>query len=368
MKTTTHISALTNLKVSALAVSLALSSFVITGCGSEESTTVLPTAVKPALSEVVKAHADDELSFNGVVRSAQRADLAFRIGGRLTYIFVKEGDQVKQGQLLAKLDDRDAQTAFESAQLELKNARAEYQRGKAIFEKSQAIAKSDLDTLTTRFNLAQNRLEEAKRQLEYTQLKAPFDGIVGRKMVDNHVQIQANMPIIAIHDVQNLEVVINIPDTVMLYGLKETKAKAELSSIPGKDFALKLRTFATQADPVTQTYAVVLGFEDLKGFRVLPGMAVKVSPADPEIKLPIETTITVPLTAVVPDNQGKQFVWVVNDKNHVEKRYVKVGALSSSRIEITECLVPGERIIIAGVASLKDGMQVRPYTDDNSGA
>jgi len=267
----------------------------------------------------------------------QRADLAFRIGGRLTYIFVKEGDQVKQGQLLAKLDDRDAQTAFESAQLELKNARAEYQRGKAIFEKSQAIAKSDLDTLTTRFNLAQNRLEEAKRQLEYTQLKAPFDGIVGRKMVDNHVQVQANMPIIAIHDVQNLddnhvqvqanmpiiaihdvqnlEVVINIPDTVMLYGLKETKAKAELSSIPGKDFA-----------------------------------------------------ITVPLTAVVPDNQGKQFVWVVNDKNHVEKRYVKVGALSSSRIEITECLVPGERIIIAGVASLKDGMQVRPYTDDNSGA
>ncbi|MGF1727021.1 efflux RND transporter periplasmic adaptor subunit [Photobacterium nomapromontoriensis] len=345
-----------------------MSVLLLSGCGAEEPQLVIAPVVKPALTEVISTRANDDLNFNGVVRAAERAELAFRVGGRITDILVKEGDEVKQGKLLAKLDPRDAQTALESAALELENSQAEYTRGKAIYDKSQAIAKSDLDTLSTRYNLAKNRLADAKRQLEYTEIKAPFDGIIGRKLVDNHVQIQANTPVFTLHNLGDLEVVINIPDTVMLSGIHGTNAQAEISAIPGEVFPLALRTYATQADPITQTYAVVLGFNDLNGFRVLPGMAVKVVPIVPSANATaVLSSITVPLTAVVPDNQGKQFVWVINSANKVEKRYVQVGALSKNRIVVKDNLKPGERIAIAGVSSMKEGMEVRPYTDDNNG-
>lgn len=88
---------------------------------------------------------------------------------------------MKKGQLLASLDSRDAKTALEAAQLELKNTEQEYRRAKAIFEKTQAISKAELDKVTNRYDLAKNRVEEAKRKLEYTQITAPFDGVISEK-------------------------------------------------------------------------------------------------------------------------------------------------------------------------------------------
>ncbi len=356
---------LASIKVTRLAAGIALTSLLLGGCGKEEVTQTKTAVIQPALTEVVSSSISDELSFNGVVRSAERANLAFRIGGLLTEIRVKEGDHVKQGDLLARLDARDARTALESAELELQSAEDDYTRGKAIFEKSRAISRSDLDAIATRFNLAQNRVDEAKRQFEYTELRAPFDGIIGRKLADNHIQIQANNPVLVLHDLSDLEVVINLPHKVMLSGQNQATANAELSAIPGQLFPLVFRTWATEADPVSQTYPVVLGFDDLKGFRVLPGMAVKVTSSSAQTEGTL-STITIPLTAVLPDNQGNQFVWVVGSDNKVKKRFVKVGSLNKNRIVIKQHLTTGERVIIAGVSSLKEGMEVRPYTDGSS--
>ncbi|KXI23835.1 efflux RND transporter periplasmic adaptor subunit [Photobacterium sanguinicancri] len=353
------------IKKTAIAVSIAIGSILISGCDANEApqNIISTSTVRPALTEVLSHSTNAKLTFNGVVRSTQRADLAFRLSGRVIDVLVHEGQQVKKGQLLAQLDPRDAKTALDSAHFEFKNSEAEYTRGKAIYDKSQAIAKSDLDTLRTRYNVAKNRLTDAKRQLEYTQLLAPFDGIIGRKMVDNHVQIQANSPVLTVHNINDLEVLINIPDSVMLGDLKGSKALAQISALRNETFPLVLSTYGTQADPVTQTYPVVLTFEDLRGFNVLPGMAVKVVPVYPTDQAQAAALITVPLTAVVPDNQGGQFVWVVDQDNQVHQRPVTAGTLNANRIVIKAGLHAGERIVIAGVSSLKEGMKVKPYTD-----
>ncbi|ABZ76538.1 efflux transporter, RND family, MFP subunit [Shewanella halifaxensis HAW-EB4] len=368
-------SALHPFKANSLAVSIVLATVLMSGCDKEEVQVVAAPVIRPVLSEIVSSQVGDELSFNGVVRAAERAELAFQVGGRLINILVKEGDEVKQGQVLARLDARDATTALESAQLELKNTALDHNRALVVYEKSQAISKSELDTITTRLELARNHVEDATLQLEYTELKAPFAGIIGRKLVDNHIQIQANTPVFILHDLSDLEVVINIPHKVMLSSAIASKANAELSAIPGTLFPLALRTFGTQADAVSQTYPVVLGFDDLKGFRVLPGMAVKVVPSSASTIQNVSpnasqnaSNLTIPLTAVVPDNQGKQFVWVVGSDNKAQKRFIELGALSKNRIVVKSNLAVGERVIIAGVSSVREGMQVRPYTDTNSGA
>lgn len=347
----------------AVAVSLSLAVVLLSGCDSQKETPVAAPIINLALTEIVTPKTNTNLTFNGVIRSAERADLSFQVSGRVSHIFVNEGDKVHKGQLLAKLDPKDAQTAFSAAQLELNNTKKDYSRGKSIYESSQAIAKSDLDELLTRYDLAQNRLEEAKNQLAYTQLKAPFSGIIGRKLIDNHVQIQANTSVLTLHNLDDLEVVVNIPDIVMLTGMQCDKANAEINNIPGHLLPLSLRTYSTQADPITQTFSIVLGLDDLKGLNILPGMSVKVSPSLTECPEENNNPLTVPLTAVVPDNKNQQFVWVVSDKNIVEKRYIKVGTINKNCITVPSGLKAGERIVIAGVSKLKNGMEIRPYTD-----
>ncbi|WP_299727486.1 efflux RND transporter periplasmic adaptor subunit [uncultured Endozoicomonas sp.] len=349
----------------AIPLVLSLSALLITGCQQEASDVVAAPVVQPALTEVITPGANDDLTFSGVIRASERAEISFRINGLLTNILVEEGDHVKQGQTLAVLDSRDAQTNLKSAELELQNTQDDYRRAKAIFEKSRAISKSDLDAITTRYNLSSNHVDEAKRQLEYTTLKAPFTGVIGRKLVDNHTQIQANAPVLILHDLNDLEVVINIPDQVMLSGLNQRSALAEISGIPEQTFSLSVRTYATEADPISQTYPIVLGFDDLKGFRVLPGMAVKVTPTITDNTTVTGSAISVPLTAIVPDNQGKQFVWIVGSDNKVVKRYIELGNLSKNRVFVNKNLSSGERVVIAGVSSLRDGMEVRPYSEQS---
>ncbi|WP_098413753.1 efflux RND transporter periplasmic adaptor subunit [Vibrio sp. ES.051] len=358
-----HLEKLAHIKRIVLTGLLA-STFLLVGCGEQTNTQTDTPVIQPALIEVVSPQRASDLVFNGVVRASQRADLAFRIGGLLTEIKVDEGDSVKKGQLLATLDDRDAINTLASAQLELQNTEQEYQRSKAIFDKTQAISKSELDAMTTRYNLAKNRVEDAKRKVEYTQLFAPFDGVIGDKKIENYGQIQANQPLLTLQDVTDLEVVIDIPDKVMLSGVRNTKAIAELPAIQDQQFDLALRTYSTQANTDSQTYSVVLGFDDLKGYRVLPGMSVRVFPAKDDHNTS-QNLITLPLTAIVPDNQGKQFVWVVNSDNKVEKRYVEVGTVYKDRIVIKNNLEQGEKVIIAGVLSAKEGMEVRPYSEEN---
>ncbi|MGL6171233.1 MAG: efflux RND transporter periplasmic adaptor subunit [Vibrio sp.] len=340
------------------------STVLITACGEAPQVNTPAPVVKPALVEIVASQRASDLTFNGVVRAAKRADLAFRISGRLNSIEVKEGDQVKQGQLLATLDARDAKTTLATAQLELKNTEQEYRRAKAIYEKTQAISKAELDNVTNRYDLARNRVEEAKRKLEYTQITAPFAGIISEKLLENFAQVQANQLIMTLQDLSDLEVAIEIPHRVMLSGVRNTRAIAELSAIPGQQFPLQLRTYSTQANTDSQTYSVVLGFEDLHGLRVMPGMSAKVFPvatdAEDENRL-----ITLPITALVPDNQGQQFVWVVNAQNQAEQRYVDIGTIYKDRVVIKQHLQPGEQVIIAGVSSVRDRMPVRPYTDHN---
>ncbi|WP_256930278.1 efflux RND transporter periplasmic adaptor subunit, partial [Vibrio cholerae] len=195
------------------------SALLLAGCSEAPQVSTPAPIIKPALTEIVASQRASDLTFNGVVRAAQRADLAFRISGRLTDIAVKEGDQVKKGQLLASLDSRDAKTALEAAQLELKNTEQEYSRAKAIFEKTQAISKAELDKVTNRYDLAKNRVEEAKRKLEYTQITAPFDGIISEKLVENFAQVQANQVIMTLQDLNDLEVAIEIPHRVMISGV-----------------------------------------------------------------------------------------------------------------------------------------------------
>ncbi|MGR5145947.1 efflux RND transporter periplasmic adaptor subunit [Photobacterium alginatilyticum] len=345
-------------KIRRIAVAVAMSlSMLLTGCKSEVETVASDPVIRPVFVEVVSDVGVEDLSFNGTINSASRADLSFRASGRIVEMLVKEGDYVEKNQLIAKLDSADAEIALTSARNELNNARSEYQRAKTLFESRQSISKSQFEELTLRFHLAQNQYADASRRLDDTNLKAPFAGVVSRTLVDNHVLVQSNEVIVSMHDLNDLEVVIHVPESVMIRNseVNETFAKSPIA--PHEKLKLTLKKYETEPDPVTRTYAVTFGVETTEQSRLLPGMSVYVysSPTHNDSKV-----IQTPLSAINPDNMGNQYVWVVDDENTVHKRKVSTGSLNGGRVQIESNLQLGERVVVSGTQNLQEGLIVRP--------
>ncbi|CAH0533992.1 Multidrug resistance protein MdtE [Vibrio stylophorae] len=340
---------------------LLLSAFYLSACG-EPAVEVQPEVkqARPAVIETVQLSTVADLSYHGVVRSAERADLAFRLSGKLVEMTVEEGDSVQAGQVLAKLDQRQLQIALNSARTELKKAQADYSRGRKIFESSQAISKSDLEQLQTKRDLAKNRFQDAQRNIEDATLRAPFDGVIARKLANNFNQVQANQVIYSLQNLNQLEVVIDVPSQKFLANRDShsTLAYGYVEGLADVAFPLQFKYFASDADPLTQTYEVVLGFTDLKSRNVLPGMTVRVASAQEEKQG--EGVISVPLIAVQPNNMGEQYVWVVDDQGFVIQRTVTVGQLVGDRVVIDAGLKAGERVITVAANSVQPGMQVYP--------
>ena len=315
--------------------------------------------VRPAQIEVVSAATQAGLSFSGLVQSARRSELAFKASGRVAEMLVSEGDPVEQGQVLAVLDDSEFKLALQAAEARFDKANADFQRGEKIYSSTQAISRSDLDKLRTERDLARNQLQLARRDLSETQLKAPFPGIIARRMVSEFSRVQANQAIYTLHDLAELEVSIDVPGSVVIGGSRQNKGFAIIDDLPGVRFPLEVKNFSSEADPASQTYNVVLGFEDLMGHKIFPGMPVKVMPAA-MTGADAAPSIAVPLGAIVPSNTGVQNVWLVDSDGRVELRPVETAALEGDRVTVTSGLTLGDRIVTAGLKELRPGMRVRP--------
>lgn len=334
-----------------------LSLMLLHGCDKPAEQATAPVDVsRPALIYTVQQSGLSAASFTGVLRAAQRVELAFRQPGKLTQLHVQEGQQVVAGQLLAELDNQELATLLDSARVEYKQAQANYARGETIFRESQAISRSDLEQLLTKRDVAANKVSQAEQNLDNALLKAPFAGVVAQKLTSNFATVQANQPVYVLHNPTDLEVVIEVPAKYFVNPKASVHGLAEIENLPNQRFAVTYRYHASAADPMAQTYQVVLGFDDLAGARLMPGMNAKVFAKSASGAQ--QQNILIPVTAVVPANTGEQFLWIVGSDNKVQKRTIMLGRLFGDQIEVTDGLLAGDRIVVAGVQALTAGMTV----------
>lgn len=352
-------------KTSIAILTAAALSIVLTGCEKEGvASSSQHVQSRPALILTLQGQALTQTSFTGLVRSSQRAELAFKQSGKLASMTVQEGDKVSRGQILATLDDAELKTALNSANVEFKQAQTDFDRGNKIFSTSQAISRSDLDQLKVKRDLAANKVAKAQQDLANASLNAPFDGTVAQKLVNNFATVQPNQPVYVVHNPANLEVVINVPGKLFLEPNAGQRAVAEIEGLAGQSFGLTYRYYAADADLLSQTYQVVLGFDDTSAANLLPGMNAKVYPVVDSAAQ--NQNLLVPVDAVVPSNTGSQFVWLVNADSSVAKRSISVGNILGDKIQVTDGLSPGDRIVVAGVHALTEGMKVHPMQSGES--
>jgi len=345
-------------------IGLIATSILIQACGDKNQAPPPRETVRP-VKTITLGSSDirDSRQFPGTVRASDRVDLSFNVDGPLIKLPVKQGQAVKKGDLIARLDPRDYASSLKSAEARHTETKSNYERGKDLV-KDGFISKVQFDQLRSNFEQAEAELAIKKKALNDTYLKAPFPGKVAKRYVQNFQDVRRKEPIISLQDTDIIEVVVNAPERIVAQardGARNAKIVAKFESVPDKMFDLEVKEFATEADPKTQTFEYVLIMPQPEDTNILPGMTATVLVTAPESTA--ETTRhIIPALSVFSDEAGKAHVWVINQEdNTAHSRAVTTGELvGSDQMSITDGIANGDMIAVAGVSALREGMKVRP--------
>ena len=338
-------------------------------CSKKEETKT--EIVRPAkIFTVGDATGELVRTFPGEVKASDKAIQSFRVSGELKEFPAKPGQQVKQGDVLAKLDPKDFQLKFDDSKAKYDLALVQFKRAEEIWEK-RLIARADFDKAKTRYLAAKADLEQAQANLDYTVLRAPFDGVISKVHVDNFANVRANDPVVNIQSVDTVDIVFQVPENIISRIRRGERNRADLNvkfdAHPDKKFPATGKEFDTEADPQTQTYRVVVIIDRPKEFNVLEGMSTTVEVDLSQVMIDAANKIIIPVTAVFaaedqPVESTQRYVWRV-DKNtmQVSKQAVTVGQLTAAGIEVTSGLETGQQVIAAGVNFVHEGQKVKPW-------
>lgn len=344
------------------------------------STPAAQTADEPAVKRVKIATVEAAqeartLRFSGLVRAAQRAGLAFTIGGRMEARPVEVGERVRAGQLLAQLDERELINAEDSARAardELSARRAQTVRdhervarlhdAKAATDEELEQVAAALDTSDAAESAATARLREAKRRLGEARLVAPFDATVTAVHLEPGEHAMAGNPVVVLSGVGIMEVEVEVPESVIHQVREGEKVRIDLpalgiAGLPGRVTSVG-RTAAGPGHLFPVVASLEAGTEAIE--KVIPGMTA-------ELVLAIENdaSLSLPVEAVINPGGSRPSVFRVVD-GRAEKVVIEVGALIGDRVAIASAaeratLSTGDRVVIGGQRGLIDGEGVEVW-------
>ena len=321
--------------------------------------------VQPAKVLIIGAGAGPEIRrFPGTVRAAQRVDLAFQVAGRLIEFPVREGQQIRQGQRLGQLDKRDYQSNYDAAVAQRVKLAANLKRADELIDR-KFISDAEYDRIKADYDIAVSNVEKQQKALEDTELVAPFAGTIAKTYVDNFQDINAKQPIVSLQDNSALEIVVNIAESLIVRRRESDQLQllARFDSIQDRGFTARIKEFATDADPQTQTYRYVLAIEGIDGYNLLPGMTASVEATRLD-SAGGDATVLVPVAALANNGANGISVWVVGDNNQVHRRQVTTGELrGEASIQILSGLSQGDRIVTAGVHAMREGRTIKPIDE-----
>ncbi len=341
------------------------------GCGSEE---IVEEILRPVRYQTVFSTGGERVrTFSGVAQAGLESRLSFKVGGTITELGVKVGDQVKAGQTIARLDNSDfqlgvqqTQASLESARAQERNARSNYERVRQLYENNNA-SRTDLDAARAGFESASaqvkalsKQLQLARLQLEYCNLKVPVDGAIASVDVEVNENISAGRTIVQLSSGANIEVEVAIPEILISKVREGQPVTVNFDAIPGTNFSAKVTEVGVSATGFATTYPATVLLESSEN-EIRPGMAAEVA-----FQFSTEgerERLVVPSVAVGEDRNGR-FVFTVETSDEdgvgtVKRRLVVIGDFTEDGIEIFEGLADGSHVITAGMSKLSDGMRVQ---------
>lgn len=325
---------------------------------SEASTATVDLPVRPpanvAVETVTPVEFQDHLPLAGVVEAWHEVTLSAEVQGAIESQGVKEGDRVRAGQELIRIDTTalDAQRAKAIADATL--ADQELERIERLRAKDIS-SPQELDRVQANRKAAQAALRLSEIQLEKSVIAAPMDGIVDTLYKEEGEFVGSGAELVRVVQLDRVKVVCGVSQQDVSHFSVGDKAVFEADAFLGRPFPGTIHHIATSADPVTRTFTVELAVDNAEGlFR--PGMVCRIVLT----RNVYPDALVVPIFAVIV-REGVSSVFVEED-GIAHRREVKTGVSRDGRILIVEGLAPNARVIVSGHRTLRDGQAVNVMT------
>lgn len=360
---------------------------ILAGCG-EKPKPQPPPPPKVTVAQPVHRMVTDNLDLSGNTQAVYTVQLVARVAGYLEQVLFRDGQLVKKGQPLFVIQRNTYQNNLQQAEAAIQQYKAQLEWAEAQFTRysnlvqNKAASQSDVDNWHYQRDLAQASLRAAEAQrdqallnLSYTDVRAPFDGRIDRRLKDpgNLVGSDGNTVLAQLNQVDPIYVYFNISDLDLARLLKRTGGIPGPSAarkwpvqagLPGEDGYPHQGHLDFAAISLTSTTGTLLmrGVLSNPEGRILPGLYARV-------RVPVEerAAFLVPEAAIGHDQQGS-YVFIVNDKNVVERRGVKTGPAADALRAIDEGLKGEEWVVVNGLVKAAPGRQVVPERESGAGA
>ncbi|MEZ4653330.1 MAG: efflux RND transporter periplasmic adaptor subunit [Candidatus Eisenbacteria bacterium] len=300
------------------------------------------------------------LTVSGVVEPIRSVSVNSQISGTLLAVEVEEGRQVRTGQTLARLDDRELRTELAAAEAEFEVAQAAFERSQGLRER-QVITLPEFERDRTAQVAAQARLDQARTRISYATIDAPISGVITEKRVESGDLVAPQSRLFTIADLSTKVVLLQVSELDVVHLAIDDRVSVALDAFPDREVEGHIRRIFPSADPATRLVPVEVALAGASAGEVRPGFLARVTFALGER----ENVLLVPASALV--GGGRSPAVFVVEGDHARRRDITAGLSSRGQVEILGGLAPGDTVITVGNNSLQDGATVR-VIDQKSGA
>ena len=334
--------------------------FLFMECKENEVKKEIVRSVKVAK---VESRSEVRKDYAGIVEAVDFVKLAFRVSGQIVELPIIEGQKVKKGDLIAKIDPREISLQYASDKAAYETAKAQIERNERLLNK-QVISRQDYETSKANYERAKSAYDLSVNNMTDTRLVAPFDGSIEKRLVENFQRVTTGMGIVQLVNTNKLRIKFTIPDSY-IHLLKSSKQtfNVEFDTYKGNVFDARIEEYldiSTNGAGIPVSIIIEDPNFDRNKFDVKPGFSCNISMKTDVSDNLNANFIEIPLSSVFEEaKSSNKYVWVV-DNNRVIKREVKVDSPSGdTNIRLTGGLKAGETVVTAGVHQLRDGEIVK---------
>lgn len=315
-------------------------------------------AVRPVKVETATDAAYIDKDFVGLATPDNAVNLAFKLSGQLLAVPVAQGQEVRRGELLAELDPRDVRLQADAGRSAYEQARSNLQRIGRLLEHG-AVSQQEYEAAQTHYVQVKSSYDNMLDLLGETRLRAPFNSVVEAVYVDAYQRVQAGETVIRVVAPHTTTVKFTLPESGLgLLASPQTSFSVEFDSYRGVKFPARLKEYAKTSSDASG-FPVSLRLDDslTRRWPVSPGMSCTITLRSAD---PVAGAVSLPLTAVCAPAQGGEYVWVVGPGDTVGRHRVRLGELCGrDRVIVDSGVMPGQRVVVAGVYRLQEGDRVR---------
>ncbi|MEN8200307.1 MAG: efflux RND transporter periplasmic adaptor subunit [Thermodesulfobacteriota bacterium] len=294
---------------------------------------------------------EDVINLPGEIEPWTRLELMAKVRGSVAQVLVREGDPVRKGDILARIEDDDFRIALDAATAVHRQARLDHERVQGLLKK-KVQTQANLDLSLSRMQTARSEMDNAHLQLERCTIKAPMDGVVNRLDAKVGLLLSIGDPVAEILAVHRLKAVVGIPESDIAAVKQVENVELTIQALDERKVMGRSHYLSYAPETVARLYRMELELANEDG-AILPGMFARAN----IVKQRVDGAVAVPLYAVITRND-EQYVFVA-ENGRVEKRAVTLGIIEGWQVQVRQGLAPGDRVLIEGHRDVDSGQQIK---------